>query len=95
MIVPDFQALKSYAEKNSLPGDIKTLVSQPDIQAMISKEILDDLKKKYGGYEIPRKFIYLTEPFTLENGMVTQTMKLKRRVIMEKYQTELDAMYKK
>ncbi len=95
MIVPDFPALKSYAEKNNLPGDIKTLVAQQDIQAMITKEIIDDLKKKYGGYELPRKFIYLTEPFTLENGMVTQTMKLKRRVIMEKYQTEIDTMYKK
>ena len=95
MIVPDFQALKSYADKKNLPGDIKALVAHQDIQAMISKEILDDLKKKYGGYELPRKFIFLTEPFTLENGMVTQTMKLKRRVIMEKYQTEIDTMYKK
>jgi long-chain acyl-CoA synthetase len=95
MIVPDFPALKSYAEKNNLPGDIKTLVARQDIQAMITKEIIDDLKKKYGGYELPRKFIYLTEPFTLENGMVTQTMKLKRRVIMDKYQTEIDTMYKK
>lgn len=95
MIVPDFPALKSYAEKNSLPGDIKTLAAHPDIQAMISKEILDDLKKKYGGYEIPRKFIFITEPFTLDNGMLTQTMKLKRRVIVEKYQNEIDAVYKK
>ena len=95
MIVPDFQALKSYADKNNLPGDMKTLLAQQDIQDMITNAILADLKKKYGGYEIPRKFIFLSEPFTLENGMVTQTMKLKRRVIMEKYQTEIDTMYKK
>jgi long-chain acyl-CoA synthetase len=95
VIVPDFPALKSYAQKNNLPGDVNTLVARPDIQAMITAEILDTLKKKYGGYEIPRKFIYLTEPFTVENGMITQTMKLKRRVIVEKYQTQIDTLYKK
>jgi long-chain acyl-CoA synthetase len=95
MIVPDFPALTSYAEKNNIPGDTKALAENQDIQAMISKEILDDLKTKYGGYELPRKFIFLTEPFTLENGMVTQTMKLKRRVIIDKYQSEIDSMYKK
>ena len=95
MIVPDFLALKSYAEKNNLPTDIQTLVARQDIQTMITTEILDALKMKYGSYEIPRKFIFLSEPFTLENGMITQTMKLKRPVIMEKYQSQIENMYKK
>ena len=95
MIVPDFLALKSYAEKNNLPTDIQTLVARQDIQTMITTEILDALKMKYGSYEIPRKFIFLSEPFTLENGMITQTMKLKRPVIMEKYQSQIEDMYKK
>ncbi len=95
MIVPDFLALKSYAEKNHLPADIQTLVAWQDIQTMITTEILDALKMKYGSYEIPRNFIFLSEPFTLENGMITQTMKLKRPVIMEKYQSQIENMYKK
>lgn len=94
MIVPDFAALESYAEKNKLPKDIKTLVARDDIQKMITAEIVDALKKKYGGYEIPKKFLFLAEPFTLENGMMTQTMKLKRRVITEKYTDQLEALYK-
>jgi long-chain acyl-CoA synthetase len=95
MIVPDFFALEKYAEKNSLPTDMKSLVARDDIQDMISKEIVDALKQKYGGYEIPRKFLFLTEPFTLENGMMTQTMKLKRRVITEKYSAKIEALYNK
>jgi long-chain acyl-CoA synthetase len=95
MIVPDFFALERYAEKNSLPTDMKSLLDRDDIQEMISKEIVDALKQKYGGYEIPRKFLFLTEPFTLENGMMTQTMKLKRRVITEKYNAQLEALYHK
>jgi long-chain acyl-CoA synthetase len=95
MIVPDFFALEGYAEKNNLPKDMKTLVARQDIQTMITTEILDELKKKYGGYEIPRKFLFLDEPFSLENGMLTQTMKLKRRVIMKEYQSKIDTLYEK
>jgi long-chain acyl-CoA synthetase len=95
MIVPDFVALEVYAQKNNLPTDMKTLVEREDVQKMISGEINDALKKKYGGYEIPKKYLFLSEPFTLENGMLTQTMKLKRRVIMEKYTDRIEALYKK
>ncbi len=95
MLVPDFFALEKFAEKNNLPTDIKTLVARDDIQNMITKEIVDTLKKKYGGYEIPRKFLFLAEPFTVENGMMTQTIKLKRRVITEKYNDRIEALYKK
>ncbi|HPJ95151.1 MAG TPA: long-chain fatty acid--CoA ligase [Deltaproteobacteria bacterium] len=93
MIVPEPVALGEYAKKNNLPTDYKTLVDREDIQNMIIKEILDALKGKYGSYEIPRKFIFLSEPFTLENGMLTQTMKLKRRNITKKYNDEIEALY--
>jgi long-chain acyl-CoA synthetase len=95
MIVPDFFALEKYAEKNNLPTDLKALVARDDIQNMITKEIVDTLKQKYGGYEIPRKFLFLAEPFSLENEMMTQTMKLKRRVITERYNDKIEALYKK
>jgi long-chain acyl-CoA synthetase len=95
LIVPDFMAVESYAKKNKISGDIKALVAREDIQKMITSEIIDSLKQKYGGYEIPRKFLFLTEPFTLENGMMTQTMKLKRRVITEKYPEQIESLYKK
>ena len=83
--------------KDAVEAFREKLTSDPDtLDRLIARlDKIDKLKKKYGGYEIPKKFIFLTEPFTLENGMVTQTMKLKRRVIMERYQTELDMMYKK
>jgi long-chain acyl-CoA synthetase len=94
MIVPDPIALEGYAQKNNLPKDMKSLIEQEDVQKMITKEILDTLKAKYGSYEIPKKFFFLSEPFTLENGMLTQTMKLKRPVITEKYKDQIEALYK-
>lgn len=94
MIVPDAAALDAYAQKNDLPRDYKTLVAREDVQKMITGEILSALKNKYGSYEIPRKFLFLSEPFTLENGMLTQTMKLKRRVITEKFNEKIEDLYK-
>ena len=43
--------------------------------------------------EIPRKFIYLSENFTLDNGTLTQTMKLKRRVVLEQYKDQIEDLY--
>ncbi len=93
LIVPDFLALASYAEKNNLPKDPASLVANENVKKMISDEITAGMKNKYGGYEIPKKFLFVTEPFTLENGMLTQTMKVKRRVITEKYKDQIMALY--
>jgi long-chain acyl-CoA synthetase len=94
MIVPDFFVLERYAEKNNLPTEMKTLIQRKDVQDLIANEITNALKGKYGGYEIPKKFLFLTENFTLENGMLTQTMKLKRRVVLQKYLDQIESLYK-
>lgn len=94
VIVPDFLAIESYAEKNGLPKDTESLAANEDIKKMITGEVLANLKNKYGNYELPKKFLFIKEPFTLENGMLTQTMKVKRRVITEKYLEQILALYK-
>ncbi|OPY08302.1 MAG: Long-chain-fatty-acid--CoA ligase FadD15 [Syntrophaceae bacterium PtaB.Bin095] len=94
LVVPDFFFLERYAEKQGLPADMKTLIERRDVQDMIAGEITRSLKGKYGGYEIPKKFLFLKENFTLENGMLTQTMKLKRRVVLTKYMDQIEALYK-
>jgi len=94
LIVPDFISLGSYAEKNNIPTrNIKELVSRKEIQDMIAQKVTDAMKGKYGGYEIPKKFILLSENFTLENGLLTQTMKLKRRVVLQKYHDMIESLY--
>jgi long-chain acyl-CoA synthetase len=66
----------------------------PEVQELMSKEIRAHLKGNYGGYEIPRQFHFITDDFTLENGMLTQTLKLKRRNVMEKYGNTIEELYK-
>jgi long-chain acyl-CoA synthetase len=93
LVVPDFEVLEKYAKENNLTSDPKALSENPDVQEMISKAIADGLKGKFGGYEIPRKFLYMSETFSSENGMLTQTMKLKRRNVLEQYMPEIESLY--
>lgn len=94
IVVPDFDVLRRYAKEKGLPADIETLVARPDIIDMISETITNHLKGKFGGYEIPKKFLLLSEPFTLDNGTLTQTMKLKRKVVLDKLMDRIEALYK-
>ena len=94
LVVPDPIVLEKYAAKHNLPTDTEALVQRDDIQEMIAVEITEFLKGKFGGYEIPKKFIYLSEGFNLDNGTLTQTMKLKRRVVLEHHKHQIDQLYR-
>jgi long-chain acyl-CoA synthetase len=69
------------------------MVAEPAVQAYIEGRILDSLKGKFGSYEIPKRFIVLSEGFSVENGMLTQTFKLKRREVLKAYQPMIEAAY--
>jgi long-chain acyl-CoA synthetase len=71
------------------------LVERQDIIDMISEAVTKQLKGKFGGYEIPKKFLILPEPFSLDNGTLTQTMKLKRKVVLDRLNDRIEALYKK
>ncbi len=93
LIVPDFLALAKFAKDRGLPADHKALAENREVQELIKKEVAAALKGKYGGYEIPKKFIFIHENFTVENGTLTQTMKLKRRVVVNQYKEMIEGLY--
>jgi len=93
LVHPDFEVLGKYAKKNGIPPDPESLVKNKDVIDMIEKEIVELLKEKYGDYEIPKKYFLLANDFTLENNMITQTMKLKRPIALKEYQGLIDAAY--
>lgn len=51
------------------------------------------VRKSFGCYEVPQKFLFITEDFTVANSMLTQTMKLKRVIILVKYKDQLLSLY--
>ena len=94
ILVPDFEALRPLVNEMGL-GDKRPedLITIEKLQDFVKSEVVNQLRKTYGGYEIPKKFIFLAEDFSLENGMLTQTMKLKRRNVYDKYLERLEALY--
>ncbi|MCF2141112.1 MAG: AMP-binding protein [Candidatus Lokiarchaeota archaeon] len=93
LIVPDSEYLQAYAKKQGISKSFEELVEDPKIQELIKEKITTHLRQKFGGYEIPKKFAFLTEDFTLENKMLTQTMKLKRRTVLDRYKNLIESLY--
>ncbi len=99
LIVPDMKLLQHLATELNLSVEPKDLFDPTNpagqkFKDLLTAEVQNHLRKTVGSYEIPRKFAFILEDFTLDNGMLTQTMKLKRQVVMEKYGKMLDSLYK-
>ncbi len=94
IVVPDAEVLLDYAKEKGLPQDMKALVARKEIIDMLSENIINHLKGKFGGYEIPKKFLLLAEPFSVNDGTLTQTLKLKRKVVLDRLKDQIEALYK-
>lgn len=93
IIVPDYAALKEYAEKKNIAyTSIDELVDNDEIKEMM-EERLDKLQRGLANFEKVKKFTLLSSPFTMENGELTNTLKLRRKVINDHYNREIEAMY--
>jgi long-chain acyl-CoA synthetase len=94
LVVPDFAALKTDPKTSTwAQGAPAETIANKDCTDFLVQEITAHLRKTFGGYEIPQKFLFITEDFTVDNGMLTQTMKIIRRNIMKKYSEQLFALY--
>lgn len=91
--VPDIDLLKRYAKEFSLMTGTEELIQNKIVQDFISLEINKHLELKFKHYELPKKFYYILEDFTHENGMLTQTLKLKRKAVMDKYGDIISNLY--
>ncbi len=95
IVVPDFTALQADPNiKPLLKGTLEESLKDKALTDYLSKEIITYLRKTYGGYEVPQKFLFIAEDFTVDNGMLTQTMKLKRPIVMKKFNDMLQDLYK-
>lgn len=93
IIIPAFEALKEYARKKQIQyRNVEDLVKNADIRAMIAERI-ENLQRNFAGFERIKKFTLLPQEFTMEAGELTNTLKLRRPVINNRYAREIEAMY--
>jgi len=93
LIVPSYEALETYAENSKIKYDsIEDLLQNEKIISFYEGRI-QQLQVELAAYEQVKKFTLLPRPFTPDNDELTLTLKLKRKVISQHYEKEIEAMY--
>jgi len=92
IVVPEFDAIReALAELNTLTNE--QLAAHGSVKDYLTKEI-EVLQKELATYERVRRFSLLPEAFTVENGMMTPTLKIKRKEVESRYAELIDSLYR-
>lgn len=93
LIVPEYEQVKKYAEVHHIAyTDMKDLLQKQEIIDLFRLRI-DTLQQEFAHYEQVKRFTLLPEPFSMERGELTNTLKIKRPVLMKNYAAEIEKMY--
>jgi long-chain acyl-CoA synthetase len=93
LISPDFQALGRWAAEHGVTAkDPKQLVKDPKVKAQY-ESIVKKVNAELQDHERMKKVGVMPEEWSIEGGELTPSMKLKRRVIFERYKDRIDALY--
>ena len=93
LIIPEYRLLEEYAREHSISyTDRRDLCQNVKIHQMLQERI-DTLQQQLAQYEQVKRFTLLPQPFSLERGELTNTLKIKRRVLNENYRKEIERMY--
>ena len=85
--------MEEYAREHDIPFESREdLCENPMIHEMMMERI-DTLQQQLAHYEQIKRFTLLPHHFSMERGELTNTLKIKRRVLNENYKKEIDAMY--
>jgi len=99
LIVPNLEALQLWANNQNLQLDLltspETALGSKAFQDLFRQELNREVKNRPGYRADDRigPFKFIVEPFSIENGMLTQTLKIKRSVVMERYQDIINGMF--
>ena len=93
LIIPVYALLEQYAREHHIDfATREDLCANKQIYDMMMERI-DTLQQQLAHYEQIKRFTLLPSPFSLERGELTNTLKIKRRVLSENYKSVIDKMY--
>jgi long-chain acyl-CoA synthetase len=93
LIMIDHENVEKFAQDNAIPfSNYMSLCRRPEVQALIQAEI-DRVNKTFARVEQVKKFRLIEQKLTAEDEELTPTMKLKRKLVNEKYKALIEAMY--
>jgi long-chain acyl-CoA synthetase len=93
LIIPVYSLVEGYAKSHGIVyNNMDELLRNDKITALF-KERIDTLQQQFAHYEQVKRFTLLPEPFSMQRGELTNTLKLKRGVIAKNYKSLIDKMY--
>jgi long-chain acyl-CoA synthetase len=92
LITLDAEEVGPWAKDEGLPTDVPALATHPAVRALV-QEALDEVNARYAKVAQVKKFAILDHDLSVETGELTPTLKVKRRVVEEKYADVLDGLY--
>ncbi len=93
LIVPVYSLLEEYAREHNIAFENREqLCANPQINEMM-KERIDTLQQQLAHYEQVKRFSLLPHHLSMEKGELTNTLKVRRRVLYENYKEQIDKMY--
>lgn len=93
IIAPDFRMLEPWARNNGVRfTSHEELVTDAAVRALY-EGIVAEINQKLARYEQLKKFLLIAEEFSVANGLLTASMKLRRRQVEERYREQIDALY--
>lgn len=93
LIIPEYKSLEDYARANGIAfASREELCANDKIHEMIMERI-ETLQQQLAHYEQIKRFTLLPKPFTMESGELTNTLKMRRKIINEHYKEEIEKMY--
>ncbi|MGO4393640.1 long-chain fatty acid--CoA ligase [Variovorax sp. M-6] len=93
IVMIDQENVEKFAQDSDVPfSNYASLTRAPQVQALIQGE-LDRVNRKFARVEQIKKFFLLDTQLSAEDEELTPTMKLKRKLVQEKYAAQIEAMY--
>lgn len=92
LIVLDPETTAAWAQQNDLPADLSVLAQHPKLLSVVQGYI-DEVNQSLSQVERIKKFTVIPQEWTVDSGELTPTMKMKRRVVHEKYADLIERMY--
>ncbi|HKI26031.1 MAG TPA: long-chain fatty acid--CoA ligase [Candidatus Sulfotelmatobacter sp.] len=93
LISPNFTLLEDWARTNQIPFSSRAeLVANPKVQALY-EGVIEEINQNLARFEKLKRVLLVADEFTADNGVLTPTLKLRRRVVEDRYRRQIDQLY--
>jgi long-chain acyl-CoA synthetase len=92
LVTLDAEAVRAWADERGVPTDGESLAQHPEVRAAIQAAV-DEANAQRSRFEQIKRFTVLPRDFSFDEGEITPTLKLRRRVVEQNFAAEIDALY--